>query len=1065
MEDQTERNNGEDSSAQEASPPGPAAADSSHPPAPASPTADRRPVRRRRKLASKDCSADPNAPSGSAPSPDDHDPPTLILLPPEIRLPITIQYLFVPSRQSSDSKYSHKLQNHPSVSKTSPLFSYYDGETTRLSCHNILSNPHHSSPAAPSARISDLEPGQQSSSSSSSDNIFNVVQSVPHLKTHESPVKGELIEWFITEGQILHERDGWRTRPILKIKEPCTHAVQWHGQCAICGSDLTIGDYTGISETSRASIPMSHGPSTLTVSVSEAQRLESETRSRLLKAQKLSLIVDLDQTIVHATVDPTVGEWMSDPSNPNWPALQGVSRFQLNDGPNVTNEGCYYYLKQRPGLSEFLHSLADKYEMHVYTMGTRAYADAVCKIIDPAGDIFGNRILSRDESGSMTQKSITRLFPVDTSMVVIIDDRGDVWEYSPNLVAVVPYNFFVGIGDINGAFLPPARPLEPSPAENEGTPPSLNTQEEVRIPTMTVTDDSGSTSSFPQGEAQAPSGEPSSGPPSDTTIVTAQACETSSLPTISGTTVMGVTDGAAPLTTTTTTTTTAAAAAATAMSEEEMVKTARSKLIADQVLSRPLKQKQKQMAMQQEAQRVHQRTGGSHKRSTGSAGTGVSRNGGSSNASKSASSSRATTPRVGPPGPPATDLPCPDPLVPTRLPDTAAPPAPVLDQDLASTAAGPAGQPPLASSIGSQTESGHSAKSAPNDDSSDSDTNTDLSMDEFNDQFVEQAVLVDQDKELSRLEFILGDIHSGFYSQDSIEEADARVVISAIKHDVLHGIHVAFSSLWPMEAVSEQQYAWKLAEQFGASCYTQLTPRVTHLIAAKLGTSKVNTALSRPNVAVVRPKWLYDAALLWTRPAEEGYSWRAGLGEEGSSVEKGNEEEGDGFEDGPDSWGVVGMGAADWKEATAEVMAALDESDDDSALEERRGSSSDEDEHNTRGRKRGRSSGLSTPARSPSRDRDPLSSAADTLDADSPLSKRKRMARSRSSKLKLVVPLNEEDDDNVNNDDGNPSADASSQESAHAQPLLPPSILDQLSPEDDEFLSALAAEMEGSMAS
>lgn len=41
----------------------------------------------------------------------------------------------------------------------------------------------------------------------------------------------------------------------------------------------------------------------------------------------------------------------------------------------------------------------------------------------------------------MTQKSLTRLFPVDTSMVVIIDDRGDVWEYSPNLVSVVPCQF------------------------------------------------------------------------------------------------------------------------------------------------------------------------------------------------------------------------------------------------------------------------------------------------------------------------------------------------------------------------------------------------------------------------------------------------------------------------------------------------------------------------------------------------------------------------------------------------------------------------------------------------
>lgn len=38
--------------------------------------------------------------------------------------------------------------------------------------------------------------------------------------------------------------------------------------------------------------------------------------------------------------------------------------------------------------------------MHVYTMGTRAYAEEVCKAIDPARKLFGNRIISRDESGS-----------------------------------------------------------------------------------------------------------------------------------------------------------------------------------------------------------------------------------------------------------------------------------------------------------------------------------------------------------------------------------------------------------------------------------------------------------------------------------------------------------------------------------------------------------------------------------------------------------------------------------------------------------------------------------------
>ena len=84
----------------------------------------------------------------------------------------------------------------------------------------------------------------------------------------------------------------------------------------------------------------------------------------------------------------------------------------------------------------------------------------------------------------LTQKSLQRLFPCDTSMVVIIDDRADVWEWSPNLVKVIPCeltpygpcqymrmiltflvlsdDFFVGIGDINSAFLPRITPLTPS---------------------------------------------------------------------------------------------------------------------------------------------------------------------------------------------------------------------------------------------------------------------------------------------------------------------------------------------------------------------------------------------------------------------------------------------------------------------------------------------------------------------------------------------------------------------------------------------------------------------------
>lgn len=41
--------------------------------------------------------------------------------------------------------------------------------------------------------------------------------------------------------------------------------------------------------------------------------------------------------------------------------------------------------------------------MHVYTMGTRAYATQVCNAIDPDHSLFADRILSRDESGSKSQ--------------------------------------------------------------------------------------------------------------------------------------------------------------------------------------------------------------------------------------------------------------------------------------------------------------------------------------------------------------------------------------------------------------------------------------------------------------------------------------------------------------------------------------------------------------------------------------------------------------------------------------------------------------------------------------
>ncbi|OJD23041.1 hypothetical protein ACJ73_05610 [Blastomyces percursus] len=278
-------------------------------------------------------------------------------------------------------------------------------------------------------------------------NKLDVLKTFP--TRFESAVDGELVAWKVREGAVI---DG--PIDIAEIHEPCSHEVQFGGMCANCGKDMTEFNYnTEVLDSSRAPIRMVHDNSALTVSENEATRVEEDAKRRLLSSRRLSLVVDLDQTIIHATVDPTVAEWQQDKDNPNHEAVKDVRAFQLvDDGPGM--RGCWYYIKLRPGLEEFLREISTLFELHIYTMGTRAYAQHIANIVDPDRKIFGDRILSRDESGSLTAKNLQRLFPVDTKMVVIIDDRGDVWKWTDNLIKVLPYDFFVGIGDINSSFLP-----------------------------------------------------------------------------------------------------------------------------------------------------------------------------------------------------------------------------------------------------------------------------------------------------------------------------------------------------------------------------------------------------------------------------------------------------------------------------------------------------------------------------------------------------------------------------------------------------------------------------------
>ncbi|KAI9221447.1 hypothetical protein BC828DRAFT_380947 [Blastocladiella britannica] len=277
-------------------------------------------------------------------------------------------------------------------------------------------------------------------------------------------------------------------QPLFTVSPVCDHPIKFHNLCTTCGQYLAPTDDQPID----AHVAVTHGDANVMVSRAAALEAADTTAARLRADRKLSLVLDLDQTLIHATHDASIGPLLSayeaanaaqsdraegDDAQKNSsplpppavvdaadssaaapeaakstsppplppPNLNDVYRFRLKDDPSRE-----YYVRLRPYLREFLAGIAKYYELHVYTMGSRTYADCIARIIDPDGLYLNDqRVLSRDESGSVHRKSLERLFPCDQSMVVAVDDRGDVWDWAPGLVRVRPYKYFQSTGDIN----------------------------------------------------------------------------------------------------------------------------------------------------------------------------------------------------------------------------------------------------------------------------------------------------------------------------------------------------------------------------------------------------------------------------------------------------------------------------------------------------------------------------------------------------------------------------------------------------------------------------------------
>ncbi|RWS11626.1 RNA polymerase II subunit A C-terminal domain phosphatase-like isoform X2 [Dinothrombium tinctorium] len=246
---------------------------------------------------------------------------------------------------------------------------------------------------------------------------------------------GTIIELFVSENCDLNPGDD------LLLYQICLHPTVMKDLCAECGEDLrqTHNKSEVKKIGSHASVSMIHSVPELRVSVEHAEKLGKADLKRLLSNRKLVLLVDLDQTLIHTT-------------NENIPPdMKDVFHFQLY-GSNTP----WYHTKIRPHTEDFLDKISHLFELHICTFGARMYAHKIASFLDPTEKLFSHRILSRDECFDPNSKTgnLKALFPCGDSMVCIIDDREDVWNFSPNVIAVKPYVFFKNTGDINSPYKP-----------------------------------------------------------------------------------------------------------------------------------------------------------------------------------------------------------------------------------------------------------------------------------------------------------------------------------------------------------------------------------------------------------------------------------------------------------------------------------------------------------------------------------------------------------------------------------------------------------------------------------
>ena len=220
----------------------------------------------------------------------------------------------------------------------------------------------------------------------------------------------------------------------------CPHATSWAGMCVRCGASTDVPPWIAYPDGgdddeyesdencgavgNKVAVPVPVHSAPVKVGAEDARSYQERHTRALLKARKLVLVVDLDHTLLHT-----------------------VTRLEMSrESPCHTAEvhhllGGHLVTKLRPSVREFLEEARTMFELCVYTMGNREYADAVRNVLDPTGSLF-THVISRDDSTKDGVKDLDVMM-VDKRVTLIVDDMCTVWpHHADRLFKIEPYRFF-----------------------------------------------------------------------------------------------------------------------------------------------------------------------------------------------------------------------------------------------------------------------------------------------------------------------------------------------------------------------------------------------------------------------------------------------------------------------------------------------------------------------------------------------------------------------------------------------------------------------------------------------